>query len=538
MDAARTHVGFKFGMLHLDLPHAGAGVHIVGKDLAVDLSMVVVIQNGVRIHSSQTGIGQRCGLGCGVEVILHMALRAGKGCRVHILKLLTQSIRKIGVGNHQLVAGVGVAVVAADGLVDLSQHVLKGQPVGGIAHFVDHGGEVRGLAAEAVRQRVRPPGGGHVLHGVGVATGAAVELGEGHSLVNHADHGVILRVVVHLGVFTVGKVGRVDFRVGFRPVLRGHDSNAGAGLDDLCLSLFSALDSRGRRRVTGLAQRRNLRGLAGIQIRLRRLKSLVHAVHNRLGGDGRAGYGIHIVTKGEAAGLTDKLTPEVGLLHHIAKALRLGVLSGVDVHACHLAAVTDAHLHLHGAVSALAGNVDNHTRVRGVQLVDALRGSLLLFGGGAGENAAELQILRPVVLSRGIDEIPDKVARLVDAAAHRAGGNGGAGDGIHIIPHLRRNGQARELVGKRRLLGFRAQAGGFREFRAAHTDAGDGALQIHAYMDFHRAAKAGDGHLCHIADLAAVLHRRVAAVYGASLRKRNFLKGIRPGEAGIAGSIG
>ena len=214
------------------------------------------------------------------------------------------------------------------------------------------------------------------------------------------------------------------------------------------------------------------------------------------------------------------------------------MLSGVDVHACHLAAVTDAHLHLHGAVSALAGDVDNHTCVRGVQLVDALRGSLLFLGGRAGENAAELQILRPVVLSRGIDEIPDKVARLVDAAAHRAGGNGGAGDGIHIIPHLRRNGQARELVGKRRLLGFRAQAGGFREFRAAHTDAGDGALQIHAYMDFHRAAKAGDGHLCHIADLAAVLHRRVAAVYGASLRKRNFLKGIRPGEAGIAGSIG
>ena len=150
VDAARAHVGLKFGVLHLNLPHAGTGIGVIREGLTIHDGTVIVVQNGVGGHGSQVLIGQSRRLALGRKVVFHMALTAGQCGGIHILQVITHSVRQIGVGHHQLITGVGVAVVAADGLVDLGKRVFKGHLIGCVTHFVDHGGVVRGLAGEAV----------------------------------------------------------------------------------------------------------------------------------------------------------------------------------------------------------------------------------------------------------------------------------------------------------------------------------------------------------------------------------------------------
>ena len=58
MYAARAHVGFKLGMLHLELAHAGAGIGVVR-----EVQDFVVGVHVVGIHDRQAGIGQGGRLG-------------------------------------------------------------------------------------------------------------------------------------------------------------------------------------------------------------------------------------------------------------------------------------------------------------------------------------------------------------------------------------------------------------------------------------------------------------------------------------------
>ena len=60
------------------------------------------------------------------------------------------------------------------------------------------------------------------------------------------------------------------------------------------------------------------------------------------------------------------------------------------------------------------------------------------------------------------------------------------------------------MIGETCLLGERAQAGRFREIRAADGDAGDDAFHIQSGQDLDRAAEAGDRRLPHIANGIAV----------------------------------
>ena len=162
-----------------------------------------------------------------------MALGAGQRRGVDLLEVAAHGVGQILVGHHQGAAGVAVAVVAAQGLVDLLQHVLKSLGIGLVAELVGQHGHVRGLAGEAVCHRVRTAGARHVVDDIGVAAGAAVELGEAVALEQRGDHGILRHIVLGGVVLAVLHVGRVDFGVSALPVLRGQHRDAGAGLLDL-----------------------------------------------------------------------------------------------------------------------------------------------------------------------------------------------------------------------------------------------------------------------------------------------------------------
>ena len=162
-----------------------------------------------------------------------MALGAGQGRRINLFQIAAQGICQIGVSYHQFVTGVGMAVIAADRLVDLRQSTFKGGIVGFEAHLIHHSGEVRGLAAEAVCQCMGATGRSHILHGVGMAAGAAVGLGKTDAFIEDGNHGIFLGVVVNFCVFPVCHVRFVDLRVVCCPFLRGLYRDTGAGLHHL-----------------------------------------------------------------------------------------------------------------------------------------------------------------------------------------------------------------------------------------------------------------------------------------------------------------
>ena len=230
MLAALAHEGLKFRMLDLELADAGAGIRVVREGLAVHNGPVIEIQNGVRIHCGQVGIGQGGGLLRPGEVVLHVALGAGEGLRRDVVQVLAHGVGQIEVGDHELAGGVGVKAVTGDGFRDLGLSLLEGDGVGRAVGLVHHGAVLGRFAAEAVGQSVGPPGGGHVLHRVEVASCAGIVFVEGHTLVDFGQHGVILHIVVDAFVFRVGHIGGVDIRVLALPLAGSHDGDGGAPL--------------------------------------------------------------------------------------------------------------------------------------------------------------------------------------------------------------------------------------------------------------------------------------------------------------------
>ena len=227
MHAARAHVGLKLGMLHLDLRYARARIGVIRK-----ADPVVELEDGIRGHRGLAVVGQRHGLGLRIEVVFHMALRAGGGLGVERLEVCAHRVGQVGMRHDELAARVGMAVVAADALVDLGEHVLKGNGIRADALIVHLRREVRRLAGEAVRELVRTAGAGHVLDRVVVAARAVVILVEGHALVDGSDHRVFLDVVDRRVVFRVPEVGRIHVGIGLRPVSRFDDGDARSCLGD------------------------------------------------------------------------------------------------------------------------------------------------------------------------------------------------------------------------------------------------------------------------------------------------------------------
>ncbi len=353
--AAGAHEGLEFRVLDLDLAHAGAGICVVREGLALHRGVVVVSQDRVGRHGLQAGIGQGRSLGGGIEIIFHMALCAGEIFRVHLHQVPAHGIGDVGMGHHQLAGGVGMAVVAADGFADLGLHILKGDSVGGISQFVDLGGKVRGLAAEAVGQGVGASGGGHVLNGVDMPSGTGIVFVEGHTLIDLGQHGVIRHIVMDLPVFRVGEIRGVDVRVLSCPFCGGSHLDGGAGLHNL--------GGSGRR--SGNRDRTRWGGGGVLQI----CTDQVRGVDDRCGGDGSSRNGVHILSRLGGELQPDELVGEIRFFRLGADAVGLREGGGADDDAHDLPLQVNAGDHVHHALGAadsgLAHVIDDLSALEG-----------------------------------------------------------------------------------------------------------------------------------------------------------------------------
>lgn len=231
--AALAEIGLEFGVLHLDLLDAGARVGIVGKDLAVGEVRPVVEegQHRRRIHALDGVVGDLGLLGDRVEVILVVALAAGHVRRVDAVEVVAERVDPVGVGHRDLARGVGMAVIAADALDDVLLHVGPGVLIGLDALFVDHVGEVRGLAGPAVGQRVGTSGLLDVDDVIVVAPGAAVAEGEAIGLIERGEHRVLLEIVDDLRALARHVPALIDLGVLLGPVGGVEHRDAGVRLD-------------------------------------------------------------------------------------------------------------------------------------------------------------------------------------------------------------------------------------------------------------------------------------------------------------------
>ena len=287
VDAALAEIGLELGVLHLDDADAGVRAGEVREALTVfiDEHVVVVIEDRVGVHGGEAVVRQGGRLRVGREVVLHVALAAGEVGGVDLGEVLADRVRRVGVGDDDLagiVAGlVGVAVVAAEGLVDLLHDVLKLEGIGGVAHVVRHDGEVRGLAGEAVCQRMRAGRAGHVVVDVHVAAGALILLGKAIAVIERDEIGELFEIAVELAVVLVGEPGLVLVRIELRPVLA-------ADLLDLAVSGLDVGDL--------LRHVLQLHGaeIEGLGVNPGLAQSTHNGVSQRFGRDGRAADGVHV----------------------------------------------------------------------------------------------------------------------------------------------------------------------------------------------------------------------------------------------------
>ena len=217
----------------LGLQHGGAGLGVLP---ILEAHLVVVGENGLGGHALEPRVGIRGGLGLGGEVVLVVALAAHLGIGGDLIHIGTHGIHEELLGDRGLRRVVLMAVVAADGLGHLHEHLGEGLLVGRIALGVHHGGVLGRLAGDAVGQRVLVHAGrlGHGLQAVGMPRRLVVALGEAVAGV----HGHQLRVlgqVVLLALGAVGLVGHIGLvlvGVDVLPRFRHHDAE-GIGLGGL-----------------------------------------------------------------------------------------------------------------------------------------------------------------------------------------------------------------------------------------------------------------------------------------------------------------
>ena len=189
----------------------------------------------------------------------------------------------------------------------------------------------------------------------------------------------------------------------------------------------------------------------------------VDGVDHGGGGDGRAGDGVD-VRKRQRGLHTDELRRETVLKGFLAVAF--------------------------GFVEIIVANGDGGDGTAGVQLKgDGYGAAEALRAGGIGRSAAA--------------EVGDILARQVDTAVDSGGSTGRAGNGVDGVFTLgfvpldqgERHLLADVLLGKFGLLGQSAQTRRFAEVLAAHVNAGDHAVHIHAQRDHDFAAVAVNGGL-------------------------------------------
>ena len=107
----------------LGLQHGGAGLGVLP---ILEAHLVVVGENGLGGHALEPRVGIRGGLGLGSEVILVVALAAHLGIGGDLIHIGTHGIHEELLGDRGLRRVVLMAVVAADGLGHLHEHLGEG----------------------------------------------------------------------------------------------------------------------------------------------------------------------------------------------------------------------------------------------------------------------------------------------------------------------------------------------------------------------------------------------------------------------------
>ena len=213
-------------MLRLQKIRPGALLRPVG-----EAHLVIVCKNRLRRHFRDAVIGHHGFLIRRREIILDMALPAGERRRIDLLRAVSQRLVHIRVRDHDLPGisrVVPVAIIAADVFLHQRHRLVEGNGISPDAHVVNELGEVRRLAGQAVRVRVRALCPGDILERIFVPPGAAVILRKAIALVNIDEVRILLQIGCYIAVFPVVSHGRHDLRVNHRPV-RGLDRAVLAG---------------------------------------------------------------------------------------------------------------------------------------------------------------------------------------------------------------------------------------------------------------------------------------------------------------------
>ena len=233
VDASLPQEGLKLRMLHLDLAHTGPRIRIIRKaeSVLVHQDIVVVVQDGIRMHALQVEARQTCHARTGIEVILHMALAAGQVRRRNLFKVRSQGLEHIGVGHGDVARLIGVAGIAADALPYELAHIVEGVLIDLRSDLVHKVREVRRLAGPALGHRMGTSGLQDVVHVIEVASGTAVELGEAVRLIQGDKLRILLQVVRHLVVFLVLHEAGIDLGIVLFPVGSVQNRHARHGLD-------------------------------------------------------------------------------------------------------------------------------------------------------------------------------------------------------------------------------------------------------------------------------------------------------------------
>ena len=208
----------ELGVLHLD--HRSERVGMLPILVA---ALVVVRQDGVGRHLVGALVRVGGDLRVGIEVVLVVALAAHLGLHGNLARLAVvapERLDEVLPGHAQRLGLVLVAVVAADRLGELADHVVELLGVHPVALAIDLRGELGRLAGDAVRQLLFLRGARRLLHAlerVDVAGRLVVAQRERVALVHRVQGRVQLQVVVFAGV------GRIRLVLHVGAVLVGVD---------------------------------------------------------------------------------------------------------------------------------------------------------------------------------------------------------------------------------------------------------------------------------------------------------------------------
>ena len=220
---ATAVVRLKLGVLHLNHRRVGARIFPIGEAHAV-----VVRKNRIRRHLLATRVGIRGHLGLAIEVVLIVALSAHLSVLRNAVSVSSERIEEKLARNGVGFRIVLMAVVAADRLVELADHVVELLGVHAVAFRIHQSGELGRFACNAVCELLfllRARRFFHALKRIQVAGRLVVAQRERVSLVHGVERRIRFQIVLLARIGRVRRivhVTRVLVRIDVFPRFGGH----------------------------------------------------------------------------------------------------------------------------------------------------------------------------------------------------------------------------------------------------------------------------------------------------------------------------